>query len=210
MVAGNVAEKKKTRTRKIPESLVYEYLDGKPIYRKGYKDVLNKKKKLEEIMGTSGLQSVIIAYLLEILFSKIDKKIYRVLTNEIGMHIAHRENPASDIGIFEKSVLTPDRVTTQYVNVPAKVFIEVDIRAAVEDLGETGYISLKTRKLLDFGAEKVIWILSEIQQVIIAEKDAKNWLWMDWNEPVELLPGIQVNIGDYLHEEGILPKPVQE
>ena len=210
MVAANVLEKKKTKKRAIPESLVYEYLDGKPIYRKGYKDVLNKKKKLEEIMGTSGLQSVIISYLMEVLFSKIDKKQYWVLSNEIGTHIAHRENPASDIGIFEKSVLTPNRVTTKYVDVPAKVFIEVDIRAAMDDLGETGYISLKTNKLLDFGAEKVIWILSETQQVIVAEKGAKNWLWMNWNESVELLDGIQINIGDYLREEGIDPKSINE
>ncbi len=209
MLAANVLEKGKKK-RAIPEALVYEYLDGKPIYRKGYKEVLNKKKKLEEIMGTSGLQSVIISYLMEILFSKIDKKQYRILSNEIGTHIAHRENPASDIGIFEKGVLTPSRITTKYVDVPAKIFIEVDIRAAVEDLGETGYIHLKTLKLLDFGAEKVIWILSEIQQVIVAEKGAKNWIWMNWDEPLELLDGIEVNIGDYLREEGIEPKAVSE
>lgn len=210
MVAANVLENKKTKKRAIPESLVYEYLDGKPIYRKGYKDVLNKKKKLEEIMGTSGLQSYILWYLLQVLAKKLDTKKYVALPNEIGTHIAHRENPASDIGIFEKSVLTPNRVTTKYVDVPAKIFIEVDIRAAVEDLGETGYINLKTRKLLDFGAEKVIWILSEIQQIIVAEKGAKNWLWMDWNESVELLDGIQINIGAYLKEEGIDPKAISE
>ncbi|NUO01992.1 MAG: Uma2 family endonuclease [Saprospiraceae bacterium] len=210
MVAANALEKKKTKKRAIPESLVYEYLDGKLIYRKGYKEVLNKKKKLEEIIGTSGLQSVILSYLMEMLFLKIDKKQYWVLSNEIGTHIAHRENPASDIGIFEKSVLTPNKVTTKYVDVPAKVFIEVDIRAALEDLSETGYISLKTNKLLDFGAEKIIWILSETQQVIVAEKGAKNWLWMNWSESIELVEGIEVNIGAYLQAEGIDPKAITE
>jgi len=33
---------------------------------------------------------------------------------------------------------------------------------------------------------------------------------MNWDESVELLEGIQVNIGAYLKEEGIDPKAINE
>ena len=37
--------------RKVPDALIYEIMDGKPIYRKGYREVLSGKKTIEEIMG---------------------------------------------------------------------------------------------------------------------------------------------------------------
>ncbi len=136
---------------------------------------------------------------------KLDDEKYWILSNEIGLHIDHRNNPASDIGIFDSAVLTPDLVDIHYVNVPAKIFLEVDIRADVEDLGETGYINLKTNELFKFGAEKVIWILSSIQKVIVAAKGEKSWLWSDWNEDVQVLDGVSFNVGEYLEKKGINP-----
>jgi hypothetical protein len=198
----------KPRTRKsaktLPEELVYETLDGRVFYRKGYRAVLNKTKTIEEIMGSSGLQSIIVSYLMRQLF-KLDEEKYWILSNEIGLHIDHRNNPASDIGIFDVNVLTPDLVDIHYVNVPAKVFIEVDIRADVEDLGETGYITLKTNELFKFGAEKVIWILSNVQKVVVAEKGQRTWPWSDWNDDTDVLDGISFNIGKYLAFKGINP-----
>ena len=43
--------------RKIPDYLVYEVMDGKPIYYRGYQSVLNKTKTLEQIMGCSSIQA---------------------------------------------------------------------------------------------------------------------------------------------------------
>jgi hypothetical protein len=42
--------------KSIPESLVYEMMDGKTLYRKGYKQVLAGKKTLEEIFLKSLLR----------------------------------------------------------------------------------------------------------------------------------------------------------
>jgi len=195
----------KKAAKTLPKELEYETLAGRVFYRKGYRDVLNKTKTIEEIMGSSGLQSIIVSYLMMRVLSKLDEAEYVVLCNEIGLHIDHRNNPASDIGIFETSVLTPDKVDIHYVGVPAKVFIEVDIRADVEDLGETGYINLKTNELFKFGAEKVIWILSNVQKAIVAEKGEKSWRWSEWNEDIEVLDGISFNVGDYLKKKGINP-----
>lgn len=198
-------KRRKSKEIAIPDSLIYETIDGKPFYRKGYREVLNKNKTLEEIMASSSLQGVIISYLLEFLFTKIGSQKYRILTNEIGVHIEHKNNLASDIGVYDKKVLTPEKINVHLPDVPAVLFVEVDIKAELEDTTETGYIRLKTQKLLDFGAEKVIWILTKPRQVIIATPGGK-WQLLDWDLDIELFQGHNFNIGQYLKNEGINPE----
>ena len=54
-----IIPRKKIPAKKIPSYLIYEIWDGKPIYYKGYEDVVNGIKTKEEIMGGSALQSFI-------------------------------------------------------------------------------------------------------------------------------------------------------
>lgn len=127
-----VTLEKKPRVRaipKIPEALIYEILDGKPFYYKGYKEVLSKKKTIEEILGCSTLQAELVSYIMELFFTTIkpSSNLYRIYCNEIGNHIDHRNNLSNDIAIFEKSVMTPDKINTKYADVPAKVVVEIDI-----------------------------------------------------------------------------------
>lgn len=68
-----VAEKpKKKREKKIPDALIYEVMDGKPIYYRGYKEVLSGKKSIEDIMASSTLQAFIITYLLKVLLRNLE------------------------------------------------------------------------------------------------------------------------------------------
>src|ERR1700678_1772832 len=69
--------RKKRRPAHIPEYLVYEIIDGLPYYYKGYRDVLNKTKTLEEIMGCSSYQWTILEYLLQLLFAMPGRSNYR-------------------------------------------------------------------------------------------------------------------------------------
>lgn len=186
----------------IPAYLVKEVLGGKPLYYKGYKEVLNNNKTLEEIMGSSSLQAEIITYLLEIIFLKIGRKKYRIYTNEIGSHISHKNNISHDIAIFDKTVLTPDKINERYTEVPAKVIIEVDVRIEAEQFPEWDYVTQKNETVFAFGTEKAIWVLSKSQKVIVAQP-GQDWLIIDWNKDIELLDGHFFNIGAYLKSEGI-------
>ena len=56
----------------IPKALIYEEIDGKPIYYRGYQDVLNKKNTPEGIMGSSSLQVKLAQLILRYLFTKLD------------------------------------------------------------------------------------------------------------------------------------------
>ena len=64
--------RKKIPAKKIPSYLIYEIWDGKPIYYKGYEDVVNGIKTKEEIMGASALQSFIVSYVVSIILKQID------------------------------------------------------------------------------------------------------------------------------------------
>ncbi|MEO0139101.1 MAG: hypothetical protein ABIL16_01885 [candidate division WOR-3 bacterium] len=49
--------------KNLLEALTYEVVDGKPIYYRGYKGVLEGKKQPEEVMGSSTLQALLVSRL---------------------------------------------------------------------------------------------------------------------------------------------------
>ena len=189
--------------RKVPEYLIHEVLDGKPIYYKGYKSVINKTKTIDQIMGCSTLQADIISYLLSVIYKFYDSKKYKIYTNEIGNHLNTGNNFSYDIAIFDKKVLTADKINKKYADVPPQIVIEVDNEGDVSELTEIGYIYKKTHKLHDFGVQQIFWVLTEIKSVIIASPN-QNWQVIDWNKDIALFDGISINIGAYLASEGIV------
>jgi len=191
----------KIPAKNIPSVLIHEIIDGKPLYRKGYREVLAKTRKIEDIMGSSSLQFFIIDYILRILYRNVNDEKYIIATNEAGLHVDRRNNLAGDILIFDKDILTIDKINKHYSNVPPKISIEIDLDIELEGLSEYSYISLKTRKLLEFGAEKVIWFLSESKNIMIATPQ-NNWEIQDWDKDVEIFEGIICNVGKYLREKG--------
>lgn len=190
------------KSENIPEALIYEVMDGQPLYYRGYKDVLNKKKSLDDIMGSSTLQSFIINYLLRFIFKNLDEKKYLSLTNELGLHVGKKTNFSGDVNIFDRLTLTADKINKNYSDVPPLIVCEVDSKIDISNNKDLDYVNIKTQKLLNFGVEKVIWIFSESQKVMIAQKDT-DWLTKDWNQDIELLDGHLFNIGKYLEDEGV-------
>ena len=196
------AEKKSARNRKVPEYLVYEMIDGKPIYYRGYKSVLNKTKKFEDIMGSRALQSIIITYIISIIIKFLNEEEFWLMSNEAGVHIDHKNNLSGDIMLYENKRLKPSDIKNKYISEPANVVIEVDTKADLSILTFHEYLKLKTTKLHNFGVDKVIWILTASRQVIVALPE-QDWLIIDWNKDIEIINGISFNIGAYLKENGI-------
>jgi Uma2 family endonuclease len=192
--------------RRIPESLVYERWGGRTYYRRGYREVLKGLKTEEEIMGASGLQAFIVSYIFDVIAQSLDKSRYRTLVSEPGIHLKRNENLSADILIYDKSVLTPDKITTRYVDVPPKVCVEVDVKIDLEKISDVDYVFDKARTYLDFGAESVFWALSSVQKVFVFRPGQEAVIY-DWATDLELLDGVTVNIGRYLVTEGVeLPK----
>ncbi len=195
------------RKRKVPDYLVKETIDGMKFYYPGYRQVLNGKKTLEDVMGYSGLQAFIIEYFTYHVLNKLDRKKYRIFSGETGNHLGHRNNFSLDISIFDREVLTAEKITPKYVDVPAYCVIEIDVQAEWEEgnMSDVEFIGLKTKKLFEFGTQKLVWVLSKSKKVIVAEPN-KNWQIIDWDKDIELIEGITFNIGKHLSEEGINPE----
>ncbi|MFN8349350.1 MAG: Uma2 family endonuclease [Spirosomataceae bacterium] len=201
MTALDTPRKVRKPPKNIPENLIYEIIDGKPVYYKDYREVLSGKKTITEIRGSSSLQALIVFYLTAFIGRFIDEEVYTVLTSEAGLHLDHKNNLANNIAIFEQSVLTSDKISKKYADVPPHIALEIDIAADVEALIETGYIYKKTQKLLNFGVHKVFWVLTEAEVVMIATTDRIGTF--DWNRDIELMSGQLFNIGAYLTKKGV-------
>lgn len=183
----------KGAVQKIPENLIYEKTGGKAIYYKGYKDYLKGNVQLDELMGSSYLQSLIITKLVYFLMSNLSDK-YLVLTNEIGLQFQDKGWRAADIAIMEADKLKGVAKTNKYLNIAPEIVIEIDTKAELEEAKHSfSYFHKKTDELLEFGVKKVIWIFTDSEKVMAAEKN-KDWQILNWAKDVEITGGLNVNV----------------
>ncbi|GAB4036092.1 Uma2 family endonuclease [Spirosoma gilvum] len=186
----------------IPSYLIYETLNGRPLYRKGYKEVLAKQKTPGEIMGCSDLQAIIVSTLHLYLGNQTNRKAYWIVTNEPGLHIQLGDNLSNDIAIYEKEKVT---IKGKFFDVAPKVVVEVDIKIDLEAFParEQDYIYEKTQAMLDFGTERVIWITTKSRKIFVATK-GETWLTLNWDATVPVLDNVTLNVADLLTDEEVI------
>ena len=209
MIASKIAPhaRHRPKLRNVPDYLIYEIMDGNPIYYKGFREVISGKKQIEEIMGSSKLQSYIVSYLTAKFINFLDEDLFTVLAHEAGIHLDKSNNLAGDILIFDNDVLTGESIDEHYADVPPKIAIEVDVTADTTEVGGVdGYIYKKVRKMLDFGIEKVIWINTFTKTILIADRNKETWLVENWEKDVEIMEGLIVNIPAMLAKKKIVVK----
>jgi Uma2 family endonuclease len=187
----------------IPKSLIYEMYDGKPMYYKGYKDVMNHLKRTEEIMGQSDIQYILLNIILKNLFKNLDDDKYFVGSNETGFHLSKNNNISSDIVIFDKETLKNRENKGKYFDIPPLVVLEIDIEADAKDFGlsEFDYYSMKTKSLLDFGVTEVFWFFSASKQVAIARPN-QDWIIANWDKEFVVLGEYKFSLEKLLEKEG--------
>ena len=192
------------RTRKIPDYLVYEVIDGLPFYYKGYKNVISGKLKFEDIMGTSDVQGFFINLIKDHL-TPLLKKDYRVIAGELGVHLGIKDNLSVDIAIYLRKDFQPSQFTNTYKSTPPTVAIEVDTKAALQNSEDAQiYFTNKTQKYLDFGVEQVVWVFTKTRKMWVAQNDGKPWLIMSWDDEINIL-GQSFTINQLIKEDGFDP-----
>lgn len=195
-------DKKQYIVPQIPPDMVYEKFDGKEVYYKGYKDVINLQKKIEEIIGSSKLQALLIDLFVMYLHDNIDRKKYKLLYNELGLHLNDKNNLSADVVIFNKAKLLQTQFDNKYSEIPPKIVIEFDTKADLSNFDNImDYYQIKTKKLFNFGVEKVYWVLTKNKQIIEAIPN-ENWLIKEWNINIEPLENISFSIDQLLKEDG--------
>ena len=189
--------------RKIPASLIYEEIDGRPYYYRGYRAVLSCQKTKEEIMGARALQSAIVSLLIHVLYKYLPFDDYLIATNEPGLHIATGNNLSNDIAVFDQASL-PIPLDEKYFSVAPKVVLEIDVKIELPaNVSETEYVYDKTQKMLDFGVEKVIWILTKTRKTLIAEPNER-WILTSWDDTVDVLPNCSFELNPLLRSKGVI------
>jgi Uma2 family endonuclease len=176
---------KKPQRISVPDYLIYEMMDGQPIYYKNYEKVLNKQATFEDIMGSSGLQSLILSIVEDFIKDTFKKK-YRLLVSELGLHIQRGDNFSADIAAYDREKVTAKMLAQpHYLHIPPTFIVEVDIKADVSVLNDVYFLG-KTQNLLDWGVEEIIWIFTTSKKIIIASK-SKPWMTYDWSSDLLFL-----------------------
>ena len=185
----------------IPSSLIYEVLNGRPLYYRGYKEVLAKNLNPESVMGSSSLQSILVSLIHTYMMNNRDKKKYIPVTNEAGVHIDLKDNLSCDVAVFEKGTFD---ITTKYFSTPPKIVIEVDVKIDLTDFDgqEYNYVAEKTQRLFDFGVERVLWVLSQSRRVFVAVPN-QDWIFTQWSNDIPVMNGCILNVKRLLDEEEI-------
>lgn len=200
-----VAVAKSVRKRKkpgVPSYLIYETLNGRPLYYRNYQAVLDGQKTPAEIMGSSSLQAMLVSLIHGFLFMHIDRKRYLLATNESGIHLGKGSNLSNDIAVFDRANnLT---LTNKYFDTAPKIAFEIDVRIEPNEFEgkESGYVYEKTERLLAFGVERVIWIMTESRKIFVATPQ-KPWLTENWDANIPVLDDVALNLAALLTEEGI-------
>ncbi|WP_375446501.1 hypothetical protein [uncultured Fibrella sp.] len=83
--------------------------------------------------------------------------------------------------------------------------IKVDIKADLTDFDNVNdiYLIRKANKLLNFGVERVLWIVTSLQRVYVIDCHNPTWYIVDWAESITVVDGCQLNIKQLLDEEEI-------
>jgi len=191
--------KGRTDKKKLLEVLTYEVVDGKPIYYRGYKEVLKGKKQPEEVMASGILHARILEYILRILFEGLDKDKYHIATGEVGVKIASKLSRSLDIGIFMKDEIKEFALSTHHYPIPPVVAIEVDTKAEIGEGGFMEYMKRKIDDLLGFGVKRVIWIFTKGEVVLIAD-DPKSWKVLDWDDEFEVWEGVKIKLRELIKQ----------
>jgi len=189
-LAAKATAKSKKKSRKIPEALIYEVVGGKPVYYKGYRDVLSGKLNLESVMSESTLQAWLKARLSFLLVTKLENQGFDVLTGELGLLLGKGDHRGADLAIYKSEELVLD---AHYSKIPPEIIIEIDIQAELKKADEMDYIATKIADYHRFGVKKVIWIFTSIKKVTVANA-GEPWITYDWSKTIETVEGVSFNL----------------
>lgn len=155
-------------------------------------------------MGSSELQSYLVALILRRLFVLLPESEYLIQTGEPGLNIAPGDNLANEITIRRTKDSVIDRHATGYAKKPPVVVLEVDIKVDTANGSDLDYVLTKTEKLLAFGVEQVVWILTASRKIVVATQRNPSLTPYDWKQRVLLIDKCGMNLEEWI-QKGVFP-----
>jgi hypothetical protein len=189
----------KPALEKVPSALVYEVAQGKPIYYRGYREVINGNLTLEAIMADSSLQAWLKTQISFLLLSQLSGKNYEVLAGELGLLLGGGDYRGADISIYRSENFVLDN---HYSSLPPEAIVEIDTQIDPQEENELDYVQEKLDDYLRFGVKQVVWVFTRTRKVMIAVPDSP-WLMVGWNSDIRMLEGICFNLEKMLEGKKI-------
>lgn len=180
----------------VPKALIYEMVEGQPIYYRGWQAVLKGEKTIEQVMASSAIQSYLSSEILVKIHPQL-KKNYIFATNEAGLRFAKSDWRAADIGIWTRESIKNAPLNDKYWDIMPTIVIEIDTKADTAELPL--YYLDKTQDLLKKGIKRVLWIFTKTQQVMVAEL-GQNWEIQNWTDSVEVIDGCTFNVQEMIDD----------
>lgn len=191
--------KRSTRHAALKKTLVYEIVDGQPIYYKGYREVLSGKKNQEEIMGDSSLQAWLKGRIYAMLLSQLQTQSYEVTVGEQGLRLGKKHRRDADIAVFRRENFT---LSPRYAQLPPDAVVEIDVDADTENATEMEYVLRKVADYFAFGLQKVVWVFTLERRILVFAPDQPP-VTLSWNQDVAVVAGATFNIAKLLEASGL-------
>ena len=151
-------------------------------------------------MGSSELHAILLALIVHFLVEKLGKN-YIIAAGELSFYTSPDSFRNLDIAIYKKEEIKKPQ--PKYTKKTPIVVIEIDTKADLSRYSSfEEYMYEKTQELLDAGVEKVIWFITKVKKVMVAEK-GKEWITTDWDRDIEVIGGVKLNLGELLKSKGI-------
>lgn len=149
-------------------------------------------------MGNTNTQNTFIDALLLWLEAHFDDS-YHVMRTPVTLTFEHNTSRVAMLSMLrEERVPEPSFKGNVLINTPDLV-IQVDTSEELSDISNPlEYYISQTQDLMDIGVQKVLWVLSLTEKVIIADS-GKRWVIADWAEDIEVLHGISLNLRKILN-----------
>lgn len=160
-------------------------------------------KTIEEFnFGNNTLHWFITNSIIKFLYQNLPDN-YFVGAGELGLQLSNKTIFAADIAIYCEGQLKVGFHSVKYEQMPPNVIIEVDIKIDESDYfqNEEEYFHKKTEKLLQWGVEKVIWVFSSSQRVLIAD-NLQKWEFNSWDIPFIVIDDIEMNVWELMLKNG--------
>lgn len=195
--------KRPARLAALKKALVYEIVDGHPIYYKGYKEVLRGAKNQEDIVGDGSLQAWLKGRIYAILLNQLLQHQFEVTVGEQGLRLGKKHRRDADIAIFRRENFS---LSPRYAQLPPDAVIEIDVDAETENTSEMEYILRKVADYFAFGVVKVVWIFTLEQRILVFSPDQPPRT-LNWQHDVDVIAGATFNISNLLQESGLTIEP---
>ncbi len=190
----------------IPARLVKEVINGKKYYYKGYRRVLRGENGSEATTGWE-VRTTLATVLAFYLGSQLNRKTHTMAIGRPGICLNPENLFVTNIAIYRKADLAPDRDRTKYFSVAPFVAVEVDVRIEAEDEGsdDFSYMFEKSSRLIESGTAMVVWVLSRIQSLVVFAPGTDGSVQpqvIPWTRSYALPVGADLRLAEWLEAEG--------